>query len=79
MSQQFLRQSKDRRLGLEPNSFSDSRRTDAWDSSQLRLNPNSFSVGQWTDAWDLSRIGLEPNSFTVGSVVAYFMLCDPFD
>ena len=66
MSQQFLRQSKDRRLGLKPNSFSDGRRTDAWDSSQLGLEPNSFSVGRGTDACDLSRIGIEPNSFTVG-------------
>ena len=65
MSQQFLRRSKDRRLGLKPNSFSDSQQTDAWDSSQLGLDPNSFSVGPRTDVWDSSRIGIEPNSFTV--------------
>ena len=66
MSQQFLRRSKDRRLGLEPNSFSYSRRTNDGDSSRLGLEPNSFSVGQQTDACDLSKIGLEPNSFAVG-------------
>ena len=66
VSQQFLHRSKDRRLGLEPNSFSDGQRTDAGDSSQLGLEPNSFSVGQRTDAWDSSRLGLEPNSFSVG-------------
>ena len=65
-SQQFLRRSKDRRLGLEPNSFSAGRRADDWDSSWLGLKLNSFNVGRRTDAWDSSWIGLEPNSFTVG-------------
>ena len=37
MSQQFLRRSKDRRLGLDPNSFSVVRWTDVWDSSRLGL------------------------------------------
>ena len=32
-----MRQSKDRRLGLEPNSFSVGRKTDVWDSSRLGL------------------------------------------
>ena len=66
VSQQFLRRSKDRRLGLEPNSFSDGWRADAWDSSRIGLEPNSFTVSQQTDACDSSWIGLEPNSFTVG-------------
>ena len=65
MSQQFLRRSKDRQLGLEPNSFSDGRQTDDGDSSRLGIKPNSFSFSRWTDACDLSRIGLEPNSFAV--------------
>ena len=65
VSQQFLRRSKDRRLGLEPNSFSDGRRTYDGDSSPLGLKPNSFSVGRRIDAWDSSRIGLDPNSFSV--------------
>ena len=62
MSQQFLHQSKDRRLGLESNSFSDGRRTDAWDSSRLGLEPNCFIVGRQTDACDSIRIGLNLNS-----------------
>ena len=66
VSQHFLRWSKDRRLGLEPNSFSDGWRTDAGNSSRLGLELNSFSVGRWTDTCDSSRIGLEPNSFAVG-------------
>ena len=66
VSQQFLLRSKDRRLGLDPNSFSAGWRTDAWNSSWLGLEPNSFTVGRWTDAWDLSWIRLEPNSFNVG-------------
>ena len=66
MSQQVLRWSKDRRLGLKPNSFSDGRRMDAEDSSRLGLEPNSFSIGRLTDACDSSRIGLDPNSFAVG-------------
>ena len=65
-SQQFLRWSKDRRLGLEPNSFGNGLRTDTWDSTQLGLEPNSFGVGRRTDAWDLIQIGIKPNSFTVG-------------
>ena len=63
MSQQFLRRSKDRRLGLDPNRF---RRTDAGDLSRLGLELNSFSVGRRTDVCDSSQIGLEPNSFAVG-------------
>ena len=66
VSQQFLRRSKDRRLGLEPNSFSDGQWTDTGDSSWLGFKTNSFSVGWRTDAWDSSRIWLEPNSFAVG-------------
>ena len=66
MNQQFLRQSKDRRLGLNPNNFSVGRRTDAWELSRLGLEQNSFSVSQQTDVWDSSQIGLKPNSFTVG-------------
>ena len=66
VSQQFLRWSKDRRLGLEPNSFSDGRQTDARGSSRLGIETNGFSVGRQTDACDSSQIGLEPNSFTVG-------------
>ena len=66
VSQRFLRRQKDRRLGLEPNSFSDGRRTDAGESSRLVLEPNSFSVSQQTDAYDSRRIWLEPNSFAVG-------------
>ena len=65
-SQQFLRRSKDRQLGLEPNSFSDGWRTDTWDLSRLGLKPNSFSIGWRIDAYDSSQIGLKPNSFTVG-------------
>ena len=57
MSLQFLRLSKDRRLGLEPNSFSVSQPTDVWDSSRLGLKPNSFIFGQRTDVWDSSQIG----------------------
>ena len=59
MSQQFLRRSKDRRLGLEPNSFSNGRRSDAWYSSQIGLEPNSFAVGRSTDVCDSSQLGLE--------------------
>ena len=66
VSQQFLCRSKYRRLRLEPNSFGDGRRTDAWDSIRLGLEPNSFSVGRRTYVWYSSWIGLEPNSFTVG-------------
>ena len=66
VSQQVLRRSKDRRLGLEPNSFSDGRWTDAEDWSWLWLEPISFSVGRRTETWDSSWIGLEPNSFAVG-------------
>ena len=66
VSQQFLRRSKDRRLGLEPNSFSNGWQTDAEDSSRLGLDLNSFSVGQRTDAWYSSIIVLKPNSFAVG-------------
>ena len=65
-SQQFLRQSKNRQLGLEQNSFSDGRQTDTEDSSRLGLEPNSFSVVRQIDAWDLSWTGLDPNSFAVG-------------
>ena len=65
VSQHFLSRSKDRRLGLEPNSFSDGRQTDVEDSNQLGLETNSFSVGWRTDTWDSSWIGLEPNSFPV--------------
>ena len=65
VSQQFLRRSKYRRLGFEPNSFSNGRRTDAGDSSRLGLEPNSFSIGQRTDACDSSQIGLKPNSFSI--------------
>ena len=66
VSQQFLRRSKDRRLGLKPNSFSDGWQTDAGDSSRLGIEPISFSVGRRTDACASSWIGLEPNSFAVG-------------
>ena len=66
VSQQFIRGSKDRRLGIEPNSFSDGQRTDAGDSSRLGLEPNSFSLCQRIDTYDLNQIGLEPNSFAVG-------------
>ena len=54
-----MRRSKDRRMGLEPNSFSVGQRTDVQDSSWLGLEPNSFSVGRQTDIWDSSRLGLE--------------------
>ena len=66
VSQHFLRQSKDRRLRLEQNSFSNGERTDIGDSSWLGLEPNSFSVGRRTYACDSSQIGLDPNSFAVG-------------
>ena len=66
MSQQFLRRSKDRRLGLEPNSFSFGRQTHAWDSSRLGLEPNSFSVGRRTNVCDSIQLGIEQNSFSVG-------------
>ena len=71
MSQQFLRRSKDRRLGLESNSFSVGRRTDVWDSSRLGLESivsasvevqtswnrvNSFSAGQRADVWDATGV-----------------------
>ena len=54
VNQQFLRWLKDRRLEIEPNSFSKGRQTDAGDSSRLGLDPNSFSTGRRTDAWDSS-------------------------
>ena len=66
VSQPVQRWSKDRRLGLEPNGFSEVWRMDAEDLSWLCLEPISFSVGRQTDTWDSSRIGLEPNSFSVG-------------
>ena len=66
MSQQVLRRSKDRRLGLDPNIFSDGQWTDAEEFSRLGLETNSFSVGRRTDDWELSQIGLEPNIFAVG-------------
>ena len=59
MSQQFLRQSKDRRLGLDPNSFSVGQRTNVQYSSRLGLEPNSFCVFRRTDVWDSSRLGLD--------------------
>ena len=65
VSQQFLRQLKDTRLGLKPNSFSNGWWIYAWDFSWLGLGPNSFSVGRLTVICDLSQIGIEPNSFTV--------------
>ena len=66
VSQQVLHRSKDRHLGLDPNSFRNCRRTDAEESIRLWLEPISFSVGRRTDTWDSSRIGLDPNSFAVG-------------
>ena len=66
VSQQVLRRSKYRLLGIKPNSFSNGRRTNAEDSSRLWLEPISFSVGQRTDTWDSSQIGIDPNSFAVG-------------
>ena len=66
VSQQVLRQLKDRRLGLDKNGFSDSRWTDDEDSSHLWLEPISFGVGRRTDTWDSSRIELKPNSFSIG-------------
>ena len=59
VSQHFLHRLKDRRLGLEPNSFSVGRQTDIWDSSRMGLEPNSFSVGRLTEVWDLFRLGLK--------------------
>ena len=66
VSQLVLRRLKYRRLGLEPNGFSNGRRTDAEDSSWLWLELISFSVGWRRDTWESSQIGLEPNSFAVG-------------
>ena len=37
MSQHLLRQSKDRQLGIETNSFIVGRSTDVWDSSRLEF------------------------------------------
>ena len=53
MSQQFLRRSKDIRLGLEPNSFSVGRRTDVSDLSQLGLESivSALVDGQTSGTW----------------------------
>ena len=50
VSQQFLRRSKDRQLGLDTNIFIGGQRTDAWDSSLLGIESNSFRIGRRTDA-----------------------------
>ena len=58
VSQQFLRRSKDRRLGLEPNSFSNGRRTEVWDSSQLGLESIfSASVDRQTSGTRVNSFG----------------------
>ena len=59
MSQQFLRRSKDRRLGLESNSFSVGRRTDVWDSSRLGLESIvSVSVEVQTSGTQVNFLGI---------------------
>ena len=58
VSQQFLRRSKDRRLGIEPNVFSVGKRTDVWDSSRLVLESIfSASVNGQTSGTQVNSFG----------------------
>ena len=58
VSQNFLRWSKDRQLGIEPNSFSVGRRTDVWDLSRLGLESIvSASVDGQTSGAQVNSFG----------------------
>ena len=58
VSQQFLRLSKDRRMGFKTNSFIVGQRTDIWDSSRMGLESIvSVSVDRQTSGTQVNSFG----------------------